>query len=171
MYYIHIDWLRCIIIPSIETILCTCIEMRLSISWARGDRPCWGWWDVKIVIWARGDRPCGICLILWWCVEIIRTDTWRSSVSVYGLRESPMGHEFSMYFWGVSCIYGEWVRGILSRFISWYHVALDFITSFIFDDYVFVWCLEGIWCFITFIDETKIVSVIYIYLYNLRIFF
>ena len=63
--FIHIDWLRCIIIPSIKTILCTCIEMRLSISWARGDRPCWGWWDVKIVIWARGDRPCENYLILW----------------------------------------------------------------------------------------------------------
>ena len=59
----HIDiWLRSSS-PLFEIILCTCIDMRLSISWARGDRPCWGWWDVKIIIWARGDRPCGICLI------------------------------------------------------------------------------------------------------------
>ena len=38
--------------------------------------------------------------------EIVPTDTWRSSVSVYGRHESPMGHELSMYFRGVSCIYG-----------------------------------------------------------------
>ncbi|KAG5627855.1 hypothetical protein H5410_013073 [Solanum commersonii] len=39
------------------------------------------------------------------CVEIVHTDTSRSSVSVYGPRESPMGHKLSIYFRGVSCIY------------------------------------------------------------------
>ena len=148
MYYIHIDWLRCIIIPSIETILCTCIEMRLSISWARGDRPCWGCWDVKIVIWVRGNRPCGNCLILWWCVEIVRTDTWRSSVSVYGPRESLMGHELSMYFRGVSCIYGwvstgysETYHYMVSYCIAFYHIIhfLWLCVLFVFENVIYGW--------------------------------
>ena len=74
--------------PYIEIIFYTCIDMRLSISWARGDRPCWGWWDVKIVIWARGNRPCGklfdIMIVRWdrphRHVEIVRVGIWTSRV-------------------------------------------------------------------------------------------
>ncbi|KAG5586026.1 hypothetical protein H5410_046460 [Solanum commersonii] len=37
--------------------------------------------------WGRGDHPAGMYF------EIIRTDTWRSSMSKYGPRKSRMGHE------------------------------------------------------------------------------
>ena len=122
--------------PLIDIILCIFIDMRLTISWARGDRPCWGWWNVKIVIWARGDRPCEHC---------------RYYDSVLRLSAQTRGDRPCRYMdlasppWVMNsrCISEEYhaytderVLGILRHFISWYHIALHHMASFIVDDFV-----------------------------------
>ena len=57
-------------------------------------------------------------IVCWDCphrhVEIVRVGIWT--------RESPMGHELSMYFRGVSCIYG-WES-------TWYFEAYHFVVSY-----------------------------------------
>lgn len=145
----HIDiWLRCII-PFIEIIFCTCIDMRLSISWARGARPCWGWWDVKIIIWARGDRSCEICLIY--------DSALRSSAQTGGDRPCRfMDLASPPWVMNSRCISEEYhvytverVLGILRHIISWCHIALHPLRSFILDDYVFYLWLESTWYLIT----------------------
>ena len=155
MYYIHIDWLRCIIIPSIETILCTCIEMRLSISWARRDRPCWdgemlrcnlGTWrssvrklfDIMIVRWDRPHRH----------VEIVRVGIWTSRVphgswTLDVFSRSIMYIRLSEYwvFWAIS------LHGIILHCISSHHSFLMTIC--------FVWCLESIKCWFPLLMKLK----------------
>ena len=128
--------------PYIEIILYTCIDMRLSISWAREYRPFWGWWDVKIVIWAHGDSPCENC----WYYD----STLRSSAQTRGDRPCRymdfVSPPWVMNSWCISEEYHvypiEWVLGILRLIITWYHIALHFITSVILDGDVF---LFGIW--------------------------
>ena len=142
MYDVKIIWLRCIIIPFVEIILCTCIDMRLSISWARGDRSCWGWWDVKIVIWARVDHPCEI---FWYSDNALRSSaqTRGDRLCRYMELASPpwiMRSRFISEEYHVYTV--EWVLGILRQFSTWYHIALHFITSVILDGDVF---LFGIW--------------------------
>jgi len=127
------------------------------ISWARGDRPCWGLWDVKIIIWASEIVRVEIVDFMVVCVEIVRIDTWRSSVSVYGPRESPMSYELSIYFRGVSCIYGWESTWHMRHIISWCHIALHLITLFILVDYMLYWWLYITWSLI--IDETWLVSI------------
>ena len=58
-----------------------------------------------------------------------------------------MGHELSMYFWGVSCIYDWDSTWNMRHIILWCHVALHLITSFIFVDYGFYcgWKVRDIW--------------------------
>ena len=150
-----LEWLRCIIVPLFEIIWCTCVDMRLSISWARGDRPCWGWWDVKIVIWTRGERPCGNCWFydcalrsLHRDVEIVRVGIWTSRVphgswSLDVFLRSIMYIRLSEYwvFWNDS------LHGTILHCISSHHLFLMIMC--------FVWCLESTWCLITFIDELK----------------
>ena len=94
------------------------------------------------------------------CVEILHTNTWRLSVSVYGPRESPMGHELSMYFWGVSCIYGWESTDILRYIIPWYHIALNFMTSFNFMIMCFYWWLGSVWFSLPLFDETWLVNIL-----------
>ena len=115
-----------------------------------------GWWDVKIVIWARGDCSCESCLILWKWVEIVRTDTWRSSVSVYGHRESHMGHKLSIIINEYHVYTIERVPGIMIHIISWYHIALHFITSHssLLMIVCFIWWLESSLCWLALFDET-----------------
>ena len=145
----HIDiWLRSSS-PLFEIILCTCIEMRLSISWARGDRSCWGWWDVKIIFWARGDRSCGN---FWFYASALRlsAQTRGDRPCQYMDLASPpwvmnsrcISEEYHVYT-------VERVLGILRHIISWCHIALHLMTSFILDDYVFYWWLESTWYLIT----------------------
>jgi len=145
-----IDW-DALSSPLLEIILCTCIDMRLSISWARGDRPCWGWWDVKIIIWARGDRPCGICLIY--------DSALRSSAQTRGDRPCRyMDLASPPWVMNSRCISEEYhvytverVLGILRHIISWCHIALHLITSFIIVDYVLYWWLYIMWSLIILI--------------------
>ena len=119
----HIDiWLRCII-PFIEIIFCTCIDMRLSISCARGDRPC----EICLIYVSalrssaqtRGDYPCRYM--------DLASPPWV-------MNSRCISEEYHVYT-------VERVLGILRHIISWCHIALHPMTSFILDDL----CLFGGW--------------------------
>jgi len=141
--------------PLIDIILCTCIDMRLSMSkgLTHGDRPCWD--RVMIIIWARGDRPCEwlVMIISWarvdrpcWGLFDVYDSALRSSAQTCGDRLCKY-MDLATPLWvmnsrciseEVSCIYG-WVSIChLRHIISWCHIALHLISSFILVDYVFI---------------------------------
>ena len=103
MYYVDIDWLRCIIIP---------------LYW--NSIVCMHWHEIEYKLDMWRSFVLGIVRCKHYSLS-----TWRSFVSVYGPRESPMGHELSMYFRGVSCIYG-WVS---TRYSETYHYMASYCIA------------------------------------------
>lgn len=71
-----------------------------------------------------------------------------------------MGHELSMYFKGVSCIYSLESTDILRHIISCCHIALHVMTSFILYDCVFIGAYKVIDIWLPLFDKTRPVSVI-----------
>jgi len=109
-----IDW-DASYFPLFEIILCTCIDMRLSISWVRRDRSC-RYMDVASPPWVLNSR----------CI-------------------SKEYHVYTI----------ERVLDILRHIISWCHIALHLITSFILADYILYWWLYITWTWLIKIDLYK----------------
>ena len=163
--------------PLIDIILCICIDMRLRMSkglthgdrpcwdrvmliiWARGDRPCE--WLVMIISWTRGDRPCwGLFdfMIVRWDrqhrhMEIVRVGRWTSRVF--------HGSELSMYFRGVSFIYGWESTGYSEThnfIVSYCITSHDILHSWWMCVFTGGWKVLDVW--LPLFDETRLVIVI-----------
>ena len=113
---------------------------RLSVRWKR--------YDYNMGMWRSSMRN---LFDLWIFIKIFHTDLWRSSVSVYGPRESLMVINSRCMFEEYHVYTVERVLGILRYITSWCNITLHHMTFLILDDYVFFWWLESTWYLFTFI--------------------
>ena len=93
--------------------------------------------------WAHGDRPGENCLFLLYFIEMVWKKCRDRSFRHIDLASPPwvmnsrcISEEYHVYT-------VEREICILRYIISWYHITLNFITSFIIDDIVFYLVVEN----------------------------